>query len=118
MSGLLNGFVLFPQGSTFINMSTDRFHLALDGKTWNAILAHYPKFIPNIIARGTIFARFRPEQKSQIVVQFQQYDYIVAMCGDGANDCGALKVSHARMREQAANMHLNVWFANVCPPFT
>lgn len=80
--------------STIVDMgSTERFHLALDGKTWNAIQTYYPKFIPNIIARGTIFARFRPEQKSQIVVQFQQYDYIVAMCGDGANDCGALKVS-------------------------
>lgn len=74
-------------------MGHHRYHLAMDGDTWNAIQMHYSELIPNIVARGTIFARFRPEQKSQIVLCLQKYDYIVAMCGDGANDCGALRVS-------------------------
>lgn len=74
-------------------MPADRYHLALDGTTWKAIQMYYPQLIPYVVARGTIFARFRPEQKSQIVVALKQYDYIVAMCGDGANDCGALKVN-------------------------
>lgn len=74
--------------------SAMKYHFALDGYTWNIIQLHYPEFIPNIVARGTIFARFRPEQKSQIVLWLQQFDYIVAMCGDGANDCGALKAAH------------------------
>lgn len=65
----------------------------MDGNTWNVIQTHYSELIPNIVARGTIFSRFRPEQKSQIVLCLQKYDYIVAMCGDGANDCGALRVS-------------------------
>lgn len=73
-------------------MPADRYHLALDGTTWKIVQKHYPQLIPHIVVRGTIFARFRPEQKSQIVVCLKQYDYIVAMCGDGANDCGALKV--------------------------
>lgn len=80
--------------SVLVNMPTERFHFALDGHTWNAIQTYFPQFIPKIVARGSIFARFRPEQKSQIVVCLQQYDYIVAMCGDGANDCGALKAAH------------------------
>lgn len=80
--------------SVLVNMPTERFHFALNGHTWNAIQTYYPQFLPKIMARGTIFARFRPEQKSQIVVCLQQYDYIVAMCGDGANDCGALKAAH------------------------
>lgn len=65
----------------------------MDGDTWNVIQMHYSELIPNIVARGTIFSRFRPEQKSQIVLCLQKFDYIVAMCGDGANDCGALRVS-------------------------
>lgn len=81
------------QQSTLLNMPAERYHLALDGTTWKAIQMHYPKFIPHIVARGTIFARFRPEQKSQIVICLKKYDYVVAMVGDGANDCGALKVS-------------------------
>lgn len=75
-------------------MPADRYHFALDGTTWNLVQQYYPQLIPHIVVRGTIFARFRPEQKSQIVVCLKQYDYIVAMCGDGANDCGALKAAH------------------------
>lgn len=74
--------------------SDNKYHFALDGHTWHIIQTYYADFIPNIVARGTIFARFRPEQKSQIVLCLQQFDYIVAMCGDGANDCGALKAAH------------------------
>lgn len=43
---------------------------------------------------GTVFGRFGPDQKTQLVVAFQQLNYIVGMCGDGANDCGALKAAH------------------------
>lgn len=75
-----------------LNIPAERYHFALDGTTWKAIQQYYPQLIPHIVARGTVFARFRPEQKSQIIICFKQYDYIVAMCGDGANDCGALKV--------------------------
>lgn len=65
----------------------------MDGDTWNVIQMYYSELIPTVVARGTIFSRFRPEQKSQIVLCLQKFDYIVAMCGDGANDCGALRVS-------------------------
>lgn len=80
------------------NSENKKYHFALDGTTWNVIQAHYSDFIPHIVARGTIFARFRPEQKSQIVTCMQQFDYIVAMCGDGANDCGALKVNNLKFK--------------------
>lgn len=79
--------------SLLTSMGHHKYHLAMDGDTWNIIQMHYNELIPNIVARGTIFSRFRPEQKSQIVLCFQKFDYIVAMCGDGANDCGALRVS-------------------------
>lgn len=77
---------------TSLNIPSERYHLALDGTTWKAIQQYYPQIIPHIVARGTVFARFRPEQKSQIIICLKQYDFIVAMIGDGANDCGALKV--------------------------
>lgn len=88
-----------------------KYHFALDGHTWHIIQTYYADFIPNIVARGTIFARFRPEQKSQIVLCLQQFDYIVAMCGDGANDCGALKAAHIGISLSQAE-------ASVAAPFT
>lgn len=53
-------FGSFPQHSTLLNITADRYHLALDGTAWKAIQLHYPHFIPHVVARGTIFARFRP----------------------------------------------------------
>lgn len=41
-----------------------------------------------------IFGRFGPDQKTQLITAFQNEGLIVGMCGDGANDCGALKAAH------------------------
>lgn len=40
--------------------------------------------------RTTIFARFQPDQKTQLVSSLQKLDYVVSMVGDGANDCGVI----------------------------
>jgi cation-transporting ATPase 13A3/4/5 len=37
-----------------------------------------------------VFARMSPSNKTRLVQLFQEAGYVVAMCGDGANDCGAL----------------------------
>jgi cation-transporting ATPase 13A3/4/5 len=43
-----------------------------------------------------VFARAKPNDKARIVMAYQQgLNKIVSMCGDGANDCGALKQSDA-----------------------
>lgn len=49
---------------------------------------HFSEMLPNIIVRGTVFARMLPEQKTQLIEAFQDLNYVVGMCGDGANDCG------------------------------
>jgi len=41
--------------------------------------------------KATVFARTKPNDKAKIVMVFQQMGKKVSMCGDGANDCGALK---------------------------
>lgn len=43
-----------------------------------------------------MFARAKPNDKARIVMAYQLgLGKIVSMCGDGANDCGALKQSDA-----------------------
>ncbi|KAI3476511.1 hypothetical protein L1887_61912 [Cichorium endivia] len=64
-----------------------------------------------ISVRGTIFARMSPEQKQQLIELLQSVDYYVGMCGDGANDCGALKAAHA-------GVSLSETEASVASPFT
>lgn len=87
------------------------FHLAISGKTWAIIREHYPWLIPKLVVKGTVFARFSPDQKTQLIESLQSVGYFVAMCGDGANDCGALKAAHAGVSLSEAE-------ASVASPFT
>ncbi|KAH8860141.1 putative cation-transporting ATPase 13A3 [Schistosoma japonicum] len=87
------------------------FHLAMSGKTWGIIREYYPWLIPKLVVKGTVFARFHPEQKAQLIESLQSVGYFVSMCGDGANDCGALKVAHAGIALSEAE-------ASVASPFT
>ncbi|CAN7986771.1 unnamed protein product [Ixodes pacificus] len=60
---------------------------------------------------GTVFARMAPDQKQQLIELLQEMGYYVGMCGDGANDCGALKAAHA-------GISLSETEASVASPFT
>ena len=80
-------------GSTVVSIHSDT-HLAVTGRTWAAIKEHHPALLARVLVKGTIFARMSPDQKAGLVEELQTLGYVVAMCGDGANDCGALKVNN------------------------
>jgi cation-transporting ATPase 13A2 len=52
-----------------------------------------------------------PDQKSNLVEDLQNLGLYVGMCGDGANDCGALRTAHAGISLSEAE-------ASVASPFT
>ncbi|KAM6159823.1 putative cation-transporting ATPase 13A4 [Erethizon dorsatum] len=87
------------------------YHFALDGKSFQVISRYFSSLLPKILINGTIFARMSPGQKSSLVEEFQKLDYFVGMCGDGANDCGALKMAHV-------GISLSEQEASVASPFT
>ncbi|XP_043329287.1 probable cation-transporting ATPase 13A5 isoform X1 [Cervus canadensis] len=87
------------------------YHFAMSGKSYQVILQHFSSLLPKILVNGTIFARMSPGQKSSLVEEFQKLNYYVGMCGDGANDCGALKMAHA-------GISLSEQEASVASPFT
>ncbi|XP_024908394.1 probable cation-transporting ATPase 13A3 isoform X2 [Cynoglossus semilaevis] len=89
----------------------DRYHFALSGKAFDVITEHFPHLIQKLALRGTVFARMAPDQKTQLVEVLQGIDYTVGMCGDGANDCGALKRAHS-------GISLSELEASVASPFT
>ncbi|XP_072607175.1 polyamine-transporting ATPase 13A2 isoform X5 [Vulpes vulpes] len=64
-----------------------------------------------ILVQGTVFARMAPEQKTELVCELQKLQYCVGMCGDGANDCGALKAADVGISLSQAE-------ASVVSPFT
>ncbi|TKY89717.1 hypothetical protein EX895_001502 [Sporisorium graminicola] len=64
-----------------------------------------------VLVHCKVFGRFSPEQKQELVERLQTLGYVVAMTGDGANDCGALKSADVGLSLSEAE-------ASVAAPFT
>ncbi|XP_077465586.1 polyamine-transporting ATPase 13A2 isoform X1 [Stigmatopora argus] len=86
-------------------------HLAINGSSFAALCDHFPEHLPKVLMRTTVFARMAPEQKTQLVKELQNLNYRVGMCGDGANDCGALRAADAGVSLSEAE-------ASIASPFT
>ncbi|XP_078511981.1 putative cation-transporting ATPase 13A4 [Lissotriton helveticus] len=82
------------------------YYFAMDGKTYQVILQHFYCLLPKFLLNGVIFARMSPRLKASLVGELIKLDYYVGMCGDGANDCGALRTAHVgiSLSEQEASM--------------
>lgn len=68
-------------------------------------------YISTVLMKGSIYARMSPDEKHELVEQLQKLDYNVGFCGDGANDCGALKAANIGISLSEAE-------ASVAAPFT
>ncbi|KRT80005.1 hydrolase, partial [Oryctes borbonicus] len=89
----------------------NNYRFAVTGKAWSAVRDHYPELVPRLVTRGSVFARMSPDQKQQLIQELQNLGYYVGMCGDGANDCGALKAAHTGISLSDAE-------SSVASPFT
>jgi cation-transporting ATPase 13A3/4/5 len=58
-----------------------------------------------------VYARTKPNDKAKIVSLYQHLGHTVLMCGDGANDCGALKQADVGLSLSQAE-------ASISAPFT
>ncbi|KAM8953105.1 putative cation-transporting ATPase 13A4 [Pelodytes ibericus] len=82
------------------------YHFSMSGKTYENLEKHFSDLLPKLLLNGTVFARMSPGQKSTIIDEYRKLDYYVGMCGDGANDCAALKMANAgiSLSEQEASV--------------
>lgn len=98
--------------------------LAITGDVFRYILKNQSSFIESndpdefsqdyttkLLLKTNIFSRMSPDEKHELVEQFQHLDYTVGFCGDGANDCGALKAADVGISLSEAE-------ASVAAPFT
>jgi len=66
----------------------------------------------SILKKGRVYARMAPDDKAMLVESLQSNLKInCGMCGDGANDCGALKSA-------AVGISLSEAEASIAAPFT
>lgn len=69
------------------------------------------KTLQLVLEKCQIFARMAPEHKTLLVEKLQSINYLVGMCGDGANDCGALKAADIGVSLSEAD-------SSIAAPFT
>jgi cation-transporting P-type ATPase 13A2 len=67
--------------------------------------------LQRMLVKGQVFARMSPDEKHELVEKLQSIDYCCGFCGDGANDCGALKAADVGVSLSEAE-------ASVAAPFT
>jgi magnesium-transporting ATPase (P-type) len=65
-----------------------------------------------------VFARTKPNDKTRAVVIYQSMGRVTAMCGDGANDCGALKQADAGLSLSEAEASISSPFTSKIPNIT
>ncbi|KAJ2455324.1 hypothetical protein EV183_000860 [Coemansia sp. RSA 2336] len=93
--------------------STRSYCLALTGSVFSYMETHASGTATwkHMLMRGKVYARMSPEQKALLVDRLQQLGYITGFCGDGANDCAALKTADVGLSLSEAE-------ASVAAPFT
>ncbi|BGP17337.1 hypothetical protein JCM10213_007551 [Rhodosporidiobolus nylandii] len=100
--------------SIFSGYSDERreYHLAVTGDVFRWMMDYGAlETLQRMLVKGLIFARMSPDEKHELVERLQSLGYTVGFCGDGANDCGALKAADVGLSLSEAE-------ASVAAPFT
>ncbi|ODQ78269.1 hypothetical protein BABINDRAFT_162923 [Babjeviella inositovora NRRL Y-12698] len=89
------------------------YKLAVTGDVFRYILTELNEqgVSEGMLMKSNIFARMSPDEKHELVERLQKLDYTVGFCGDGANDCGALKAADVGISLSEAE-------ASIAAPFT
>ncbi|KAF8200947.1 P-type ATPase [Pholiota molesta] len=88
------------------------YSLVITGDVFRWMLNYAPlETVQRMLVKTQIFARMSPDEKNEVVERLQTLGYTVLMCGDGANDCAALKAADVGISLSEAE-------ASVAAPFT
>jgi predicted P-type ATPase len=85
--------------------------LAITGEAWSALLDQDPEYAYKIARYVRVFGRCNPTDKVSVVTVLGHQGYVTMMCGDGQNDCGALKSAHVGVALSSSD-------ASIVAPFT
>lgn len=94
---------------------SENYGVALNGKTLHFLSQNKEQYEPvlrKVLMNAQVYARMSPDDKATLVELLQiTMEVQVGMCGDGANDCGALKQADAGISLSEAE-------ASIAAPFT
>lgn len=99
-------------GSVEDNMELAKSHLlATDEQGWQALMKDV-RILQDVLPQIRVFGRMRPDGKVKVVEELQEIGRYVGMCGDGGNDCGALRAAHAGLALSSAESSIVAPFAS------
>jgi len=107
----------------------DNFGIALTGPVFEKLFKLNQKYIKKkdkalknihksfrlILKNGRVFARMAPEHKALLVEAFKKEGFTTLMCGDGANDCAALRTAHVGVSLSAEEASIAAGFTSKIP---
>jgi len=93
------------------SLTAGNIELAIAGGIWESIKASDPQIANEWAEHIRVFGRCTPMEKVNVVTHFVDMGFITLMCGDGGNDCGALKTAHVGVALSDAE-------ASIVAPFT
>ena len=106
---------LFKPNSLPWDYQDANLNVALTGKAFKHIYdrkQQNPFMFNSVLSKAKVYARMSPDDKALLVDSLQENLKInCGMCGDGANDCGALKSA-------AVGISLSEAEASIAAPFT
>jgi cation-transporting ATPase 13A3/4/5 len=88
-----------------------RYALAMTGSIWSSLCDKNHDAAMSLVDQVVVFGRCTPNDKVSVVSALNEKGFITSMCGDGGNDCGALKTAHVGIALSDAE-------ASVVSPFT
>ena len=68
-----------------------------------------------ILRYCSVYARCSPDNKTQLIYSLQKEGFMVLMCGDGANDCGALKIADVGVSLSQEEASIAAGFTSINP---
>ncbi|KAJ2235116.1 hypothetical protein IWW45_002868, partial [Coemansia sp. RSA 485] len=93
-------------------LSSGNYCVAVTGEVFRYMMDTAPDVtVGRMLMRGAVYARMSPDEKAELVERLQTIGYCTGFCGDGANDCGALRAADVGLSLSEAE-------ASVAAPFT
>lgn len=93
----------------------EAYSLVFTGKSFDFLMKGDPtasqENTKKLLKKSAVFARMSPDGKALLIESLQNQNQLVGMCGDGANDCVALKAADVGISLSEAE-------ASIAAPFT
>ena len=111
-----SNIVPIPYDATAMaRLAADGYDLCMTGESFRAAVAHDERTLA-AVQHVRVYARMAPEDKEAVLRAMKERGLHTLMCGDGANDVGALKQAHVGVALLSGFAGVNTLKAGEKPP--